>query len=254
MPIIGAQTIIDTDISEIKIVSLVPSITELLCHLGLEKNINGCTKFCEHPIGLKSTAKIIGGTKNPRIDDILALGPNIVFANKEENRKEDVLALSATLNVHVSDINSVSDFSEFVTELGQMLSFLQRTSVFIQQLQQLLSNLKASPSKRVIYLIWKKPFMAAGKGTYIDSVLTECGYTNLVNTVRYPELSLSEITALNPDCIFLSSEPYPFGKQDIQEMKSDTTSDVKLVDGELFSWYSNRIFHIESHLKALHQQ
>tara|TARA_R110001592_G_scaffold363109_3_gene680510 strand:+ start:9942 stop:10706 length:765 start_codon:yes stop_codon:yes gene_type:complete len=252
MPIIGANHIVNTDISEIKIVSLVPSITELLCHLGFSKNIVACTKFCEHPESLKSNIKQIGGTKNPRTDDILALEPDIVFANKEENRKEDVLALSTALDVHVSDINSVSDFSDFVTEIGQILAIDNTASAFNAQLDTLLQSIKNLPTKNVIYLIWKKPYMAAGKGTYIDSVLEACGLNNLITQERYPELSIEEIKERHPECILLSSEPYPFNKQDIQEMKNETVTDVKLVDGELFSWYSNRIFHIESHLKALH--
>lgn len=251
MPIIGAQHTFNTSISELKIVSLVPSITELLCHLGLQKNIVACTKFCIHPSHLKKSTQQIGGTKNPRVQDIIDLQPDIVMANKEENRKEDVEAISKHVNVHVSDINSLSDFKNFVNELGELMSLSAKVLAFNTRLDRLNSNLSPGNKKSVVYLIWKAPYMAAGKGTYIDSVLNHCGFTNLITENRYPETDLEAIQQLKPDCIFLSSEPYPFKQQDIAEMLAATGIDVKLVDGELFSWYSNRIFHLESHLKAL---
>jgi ABC-type Fe3+-hydroxamate transport system substrate-binding protein len=251
MPIIGPQHTFNTDINEIKIVSLVPSITELLCHLGLENNIIACTKFCEHPLGIKSRAKIIGGTKNPRVKEITELKPDLIFANKEENTKEDVMALGSSCNVHLSDINTVDDFCAFVTEVGKLLRMENKASEFNLRLANVFANLRSQETKKVVYLIWKGPFMAAGKGTYINSVLEKCGFINLITESRYPEITWSEIQKLNPDSIFLSSEPYPFKMQDIREMAQTSDTDIKLVDGELFSWYSNRIFHLESHLNAL---
>lgn len=251
MPIIGANHTFNTGTSELRIVSLVPSITELLCHLGLRKNIIACTKFCEHPIDLKSVVQQIGGTKNPRTEEIIALNPDVVFTNKEENRKDDVLHLSQYINVHVSDINTISDFKAFVTDLGKLFAIEEKTSAFNFKLSQLFTNLSTGFQQKAVYLIWKSPYMAAGKNTYIDSVLTHCGYINAVDHSRYPEITIEEIQQLKPDCVFLSSEPYPFKKKDLLELQKSTGLEIKIVDGELFSWYSNRIFHIESHLKAL---
>lgn len=251
MPFKGANHIVMKDTSELRLVSLVPSITELLCHLGFENNIVGCTKFCIHPASLKTTSRNVGGTKNPRIDDILDLKPDLVFTNKEENRKEDVELLAKNLDVHVSNINNVQDFQSFVSEIGVLLVIQSECNAFNARLQEMLSSLKDNLTGSVMYFIWKKPYMSVGVDTYIHSVLEHCGFTNVIQKTRYPEIDLNEINRLNPDYIFLSSEPYPFGKVDIQEMKAHTKAVVKLVDGELFSWYSNRIFHIQSHLSAL---
>lgn len=251
MPFVGSDFQLSASPNEWRIVSLVPSITELLCHLGLQKNIVGCTKFCVHPIGFKQTVKIIGGTKNVRVADVVNLNPTLVIANKEENQKDDIVTLAEQVPVHLSDINTIADFKEFLTTLGSMFNIQNACESMRTKLDSLLELAPNFNGKKVLYFIWKDPYMAAGTHTYINDVLKSAGLVNCLDDERYPEINLNEINHYKPDVIFLSSEPYPFKEKDVEELKQRFLCDVYLVDGELFSWYSNRILHLPAHLNAI---
>lgn len=251
MPFVGPDFKLTSPIQNVRIVSLVPSITELLCHLGLNKNIVGCTKFCVHPVGFKQTVKIIGGTKNVRIADVVELKPTLVIANKEENQKDDIESLAEQVPVHLSDINTITDFKDFLAALGSMFNNKEACESLSNKLDDVLAIAPHFKGKKVLYFIWKNPYMAAGKATYIDDVLQNIGLHNCLDIERYPEITLDAIDGYKPDVIFLSSEPYPFKDKDVQELKQRFSCDVYLVDGELFSWYSNRILHLPAHLNAI---
>lgn len=224
-----------------RIVSLVPSQTELLFDLGLAERIVGITKFCAHPEEWFRTKSRVGGTKQLDFDAISALNPDLIIANKEENNKEDIEQLARHFPVWVSDVNDLDSALEMI----RLVAELTRTdsSKLTQEIQSGFSQVKPiQPQKKVLYLIWKNPYMAAGSYTFIHDMILRCGFENMVTDKRYPELGEAEFVQLNPELILLSSEPFPFKEKHIQELQNllpDAT--IKLVDGEMFSWYGSRL-------------
>lgn len=227
-----------------RLISLVPSQTELLVDLGLEENILGITKFCVHPKRLRKIKKIVGGTKSVHLDRIQALKPDIILCNKEENTKEMVAALEAIAPVHVSDISNLQEALELMLQYGEIFQKQNPAEILVHNIQQKLEDLKQKNKekrpKKVAYLIWKDPLMAAGKGTFIDELLQLNQLDNVFSKTRYPETSLEELSQKKPDVLMLSSEPFPFSEKHI-EMFSGLGTEIKLVDGEFFSWYGSRL-------------
>lgn len=224
-----------------RIVSLVPSQTELLFDLGLGERVVGITKFCVHPKEWFRTKTRVGGTKKLEFETIGKLNPDLIIANKEENNREDIQRLENDFPVWVSDVNDLDSASEMIYCIGEItgsnaLELLCEIDLRFGYLQAI------SPSKRILYLIWKDPYMAAGSDTFIQDMLQRCGFENVVGEARYPQCSVDEIVRLNPDLVLLSSEPYPFKEKHIQELKELLPNAIiKLVDGELFSWYGSRL-------------
>lgn len=235
-----------------RIISLVPSQTELLVDLGLEERIVGVTKFCVYPKNIKRRKIIVGGTKNYRMEVIERLQPDLIIGNKEENEREGIEALMKKYPVWLSDICSVEDSFEMITGLGGLLGASMQAEQIVQQLKSDFS--KPLPKKGSgIYLIWNDPVMAAGRGTFIDEMLEFAGFSNLVMTARYPELSQEELIGYNPDYLLLSSEPYPFGEPHRSFFQSLMPhSKIELVDGEMFSWYGSRLLHARKYLETLY--
>lgn len=240
-------------ISEIpqRIVSLVPSQTELLVDLGLENAIVGVTKFCVHPKHLIHEKKIVGGTKQVHYDKIKSLKPDIILCNKEENTKEMISELELIAPVHISDIYTIEDSLELITMYGDLFNKVEDSEVLVDQIKLKLKNFKTiilkRPKLKVAYFIWKNPWMVAANQTFINEMLLLNNFVNVYqDTNRYPEIALSNLKEKQPDIILLSSEPYPFKDNDIFEFKSICSeSKVIIVDGEAFSWYGSRL------LKAL---
>lgn len=235
-----------------RVVSLVPSLTELVFDLGAREKLVGVTKFCVHPESLRKEVSQIGGTKNPRIADILALEPDLIIANKEENRKEDIDELAKHIPVFVTDINGLSDGLETILTFGQLFDAEQKAREIHQKIEAITNAIgqltPARTPQNALYLIWQKPYMAAGTDTYISQMLKEFGIENIVSKkgnegLRYPEISAEEIKTLNPDMILLSSEPYPFKTVHCVEFENEFGIPCKMVDGELFSWYGSRLMH-----------
>jgi ABC-type Fe3+-hydroxamate transport system substrate-binding protein len=226
-----------------RIISLVPSQTELLFDLGLDEQIVGVTKFCIHPADkLKHIAKI-GGTKQLNIKLIHNLQPDLIIANKEENEKTQVEELIRHYPVWISDINNLPAALDMIAKVGEMTGTQDKAIEIVEGVSRQFQSLQPAQRKlRVMYLIWRKPFMAAGSDTFINSMLQLCGFENVADAERYPELSAEQLIAAKPDVLLLSSEPYPFGQKHIDEFKL-MLPDVKieLVDGELFSWYGSRL-------------
>jgi ABC-type Fe3+-hydroxamate transport system substrate-binding protein len=225
----------------IRIVSLVPSQTELLAYLGLENNVVGITKFCIHPNEWFKNKKRVGGTKNLKIQEIIDLKPDLIIGNKEENTESDILALAEYCPIWMSDVNSVEEALLMIREVGK-LTYSTRIA------EELISNLEVGfkqisiigKNRKVLYFIWDDPAMVVGKGTYIHSVLTKLGFANVVDMCRYP--AISEIKNMRPEIVLLSSEPFPFTEMHIHKYKElFPNSEVLLVDGEMFSWYGSRM-------------
>ncbi|MCH6202174.1 helical backbone metal receptor [Aquiflexum sp. LQ15W] len=224
-----------------RIVSLVPSQTELLVDLGLRDRIVGVTKFCIHPKGLKKEKTVIGGTKNFHFDKIESLQPDLIIGNKEENYQEGIERLSEKFPVWMSDIYTLEDAYRMIMCVGELTDTSIKATQIVSRVKEGLEKefkLKGS----AVYLIWKDPLIAVGSNTFIDSILEKAGFKNLINQSRYPEIDLEEIVKLNPEFLLLSSEPFPFKEKHIsffQEKLPKTK--IKIVDGEMFSWYGSRL-------------
>ncbi len=228
-----------------KIISVVPSQSELLWDLGLQKELIGITKFCIHPNKMFTSIAKIGGTKNINIEKVKSFNPDLIIANKEENQKEQIEELQKFFPVWISDIYNLTDALNMITELGKLLNKKNVADLLANSINNKFESInKIIKKKNVVYLIWQQPIMAASSNTFIDSMLNVCGFNNLIEnkSSRYPEVSAKELINLNPDFVFLSSEPYPFKKNHIDFYKKLLpNSKVILVDGEFFSWYGSRL-------------
>lgn len=228
-----------------RIVSLVPSQTELLIDLGLEDKLVGVTKFCIHPDGLKQRKTIIGGTKNFDFEKIASLKPDLIIGNKEENYKEGIESLEKHFPVWMSDIYNLEDAKTMIQEVGKITDTSDKSKEIIHQIEQEESQLNHIEYKNALYFIWRNPYMVAGSNNYINEMLRLNGYKNLCNSsdfVRYPEVTEEEIIQINPETILLSSEPFPFKQKHVEELKKLLPkTEIKIVDGELYSWYGSRI-------------
>lgn len=237
-----------------RIISLVPSQTELLFDLGLEDRIAGVTKFCIHPEKAKSKI-IVGGTKNFRTDIIEQLHPDLIIGNKEENEEKGILSLRKIYPVWMSDISSLEDALSMIRSIGGLTSTQAKSETIINSIAKRFDELSEVPSRRCLYLIWKKPWMVAGKNTFIDSMLSKINLVNSIDALRYPELNDRDIAALAPEVILLSSEPYPFKEKHIRELKDLVPSaKVLLVDGEMFSWYGSRLVKSPAYFNSVLRQ
>ena len=226
-----------------RIISIVPSQTELLFYLGLDERVIGITKFCVHPADkFKFTTKV-GGTKQLDIDKIKALKPDLIIANKEENERAQVEELMNICPVWISDISNLGEATDMIERVGALVGRATQAKGLSSTIKQQFGHLIIQASGlRVAYLIWRKPYMAAGRNTFIDDMLQKCGLTNAFDAERYPEISSQILIDARPDVILLSSEPYPFKEKHIAEFKAMLPSAIiKLVDGELFSWYGSRL-------------
>lgn len=235
-----------------RIISLVPSQTELLHYLALDKKTVGITKFCVHPADWRKNKTSVGGTKILKYGVIDSLEPDLILANKEENSKEDILLLSENYPVWVSDVNSLDDAFEMIRSIGAITNASLAANALTLKIKASFSELNRIPTRRVLYLIWRKPYMAAGKQTFIDDLLGRCGFENVLSESRYPELKPSEIVRLNPEIVFFSSEPYPFKEHHMNFVqKLLPYAKMQLVDGEPFSWYGSRLLFSVAYFKKL---
>jgi ABC-type Fe3+-hydroxamate transport system substrate-binding protein len=225
-----------------RIVSLVPSQTELLFTLGLNYKIAGVTKFCVHPGDLVKHKTRVGGTKSFDFARIDQLAPDLIIGNKEENYCEGIEQLMETHPVWMSEIYSLDDALRMIGDLGALTDTDAEARNVIQKIVSQFGKLEKRGPARVLYLIWRKPYMAAGTNTFIDDMISRNGWTNAVRLARYPQLTESDIVSLRPDLIFLSSEPYPFTGKHLNEINAlCPTARGVLVDGEMFSWYGSRL-------------
>lgn len=237
-----------------RIISLVPSQTELLFDLGLDKEMIGITKFCIHPREKFLAATKIGGTKKLDIEKIRDLKPDLIIGNKEENERGQIEELMMEFPVWMSDIRVLDDAIEMIELLGCITGREERALRISADINKSFHSLilNKTNTRRIAYFIWKDPYMLAGKNTFIDNILMKAGYQNVVASDRYPVLSSEQLRNLDPEIIFLSSEPYPFKNEHIPEMKSIwPNSEVIIVDGELFSWYGSRLLLTPCYLRSL---
>ena len=223
-----------------RIVCLVPSLTELLAYFELDQEVVGITKFCIYPEDWFKDKERVGGTKTIDIEKIKSLNVDLIIGNKEENTKEDIEALMQIAPVWMSDVNSIEDTYHLIASLSSIFNKEELGAQLIQNLQSYFQlHAKEGAGKSVLYFIWHNPGFVAGKNTYIDSYLAALGYRNCVSVERYPDVNT--IGEINPDVVFLSSEPFPFQESHMSYYQSlYPDAEIKLVDGERYSWYGVR--------------
>ena len=251
------QRILIAPVKPMRIVSLVPSQTELLFDLGLGNRVVGITKFCIHPNEWFRSKIRVGGTKNVNFDTIKQLAPDLIIGNKEENDRKSIEQLMQQYTVWMSDIKSLADAKAMISAIGNLTQTADNADSIISEIDEGFEGLiPLKPARSVLYLIWRGPYMAAGAGTFIYHILESCGFyapgplSDI--DIRYPELSEEQIFKLNPEFVFLSSEPYPFKDKHIQELQELLPhAKIMLVVGEMFSWFGSRLIHTGPYLKGL---
>lgn len=243
-----------------RIISLVPSQTELLFDLGLSREVIGITKFCIHPSEWFHTKTRVGGTKQLKTDLIRELQPDLIIANKEENVKEQIEELAAGVNgekqipVWVSDVNNLPDAYEMIEQLGLITGKAEAAKEMVLRIRENFALLTIHHSPvTCCYLIWQDPYMTIGGDTFIHAMLQAAGLHNIyANKTRYPELTIAELQAANCDLLLLSSEPYPFKQKHIDELQAQLPNTrILLADGEMFSWYGSRLLQAPGYFEKL---
>ena len=234
-----------------RVVSLVPSLTETIASLGARFNLCGVTRFCTSPEDIRTVVPTVGGTKNFSVRAVLNQQPDCVVGVKEENTKELILELAEKVPVVLFDIQNVEDALQMIAILGQLLDKNQEAKTMIQSITSGFQKLNMKPEikPRVLYLIWKDPWMAAGRETFIGEMIAEAGFDNLIPG-RYPEVE--DETFRQADVILLSSEPYPFTEKHSVTLQKKYPGKVFIcVDAKMFSWYGSHLLQVPSYFKKL---
>lgn len=243
-----------------RIVSLVPSQTELLYDLGLGEEVIGITKFCVHPDTWFRNKTRIGGTKNIHINTVRELQPDLIIANKEENLYEQIIELEKIAPVWTSDVSTIADALGMIRTIGELTGREKNAGPIIEKIKNALaeiSNLTASVRKiPTVYLIWKDPYMTVGGDTFIHEIMSLAGLQNVfADRKRYPEISIEEIRSAGAELVLLSSEPYPFKEKHIAGLSLQLSgAKIMLADGEMFSWYGSRMMHLGEYIKDFLRQ
>jgi ABC-type Fe3+-hydroxamate transport system substrate-binding protein len=243
-----------------RIISLVPSQTELLVDLGLAERVVGITKFCVHPREKFKTTPKIGGTKQFKFELIDALQPDLILGNKEENYQSGIEMLAQKYPVWMSDIITFEDALQMIAQVGALVNEPEKSQTIVNQIVtkyhtlSLLQNPLTKPLK-VAYFIWYEPLLVVGGGTFIQTMLEKTGLINaFAHLSRYPQISPEILQNAQPDLIFLSSEPFPFKNKHLNIMQAICpAAQVVLVDGELFSWYGTRLLKAADYFQKLGQ-
>lgn len=240
-----------------RIISLVPSQTELLADLGLEEEVIGITRFCVHPREWFLNKTRVGGTRQLDLELIHRLQPDLIIANKEENTKEQVGELAVRHPVWVSDISTLPAAIAMIRELGNICGREAKAHELADTIERGFASLPtAVVPVPAAYLIWRKPYMTVGGDTFIHDMLRYAGFGNMyADRSRYPETDLQELRNKNPEVLLLSSEPYPFRQKHLEELQQELPGvRILLVDGEMFSWYGSRLRHAPAYVKELSGQ
>jgi ABC-type hemin transport system substrate-binding protein len=225
-----------------RIVSLVPSVSETLAEWGLAPELVACTKFCVRPKGLRRTTQIVGGTKDFSVAEVLKLNPTHVIVNQEENTRLLVEELAKSTDLLLTFPKSPLDVAKMLRDIGSFLNCTSIANASATEIEDIIERLKSKPrhAKKFLYLIWRQPYMAAGRDTYISRLLELAGWINAYEgDERYPVLSLEQLKGIAASSVFLSSEPYPFRKRDAVSLRNEwhEVPDIFKVDGQLLSWH-----------------
>ena len=239
-----------------RIISTVPSQTELLSDLGLEDEVVGVTRFCTYPEGWKKTKTIIGGTKRLDFNKISSLNPDLIIGNKEENIKPQVEEIASKFSYWISDVECFEDNQKLIKDVGEICNRVDEAKKLCAKIEEVCNTVKSvqKTRKKVAYFIWRNPFMVAGNNTYINSILNKLGFENVFEHLegRYPRVTIDDLKRVEVDEIFLSSIPFPFNELHAQEIKLHfPDKKITFVDGEIFSYYGSRIAKSKEYLLSL---
>jgi ABC-type Fe3+-hydroxamate transport system substrate-binding protein len=237
-----------------RIVSLVPSQTELLYELELDKEVIGITKYCVHPGQWFRNKTRIGGTKAVHIEQVKALKPHLIIANKEENIKEQIDALAADFPVWISDISNLQQALQMIEAIGTITNTAEKAKPMAVEIKKRFNQLPFQKNNiRAAYLIWQNPYMTVGADTFISNMLLYCGFENIFSDQqRYPTTSVEEIKSRDCELLLLSSEPFPFKQKHIEELQKQLpATKILLADGEMFSWYGSRLLLAPQYFQSL---
>ena len=233
-----------------RVVSLCPSTTELIFQLGGQDLLVGITSWCIHPAHGVASLEKVGGTKDPKVQRIIELAPDLVFFNEEENRKEDADVLAAAnVPLHISFPKTVVASIELIRSIGRAIDREEAAEALALQAERALEAVSKSAESadpiRYAYLIWRKPWMAAGADTYLTDLLGLAGGVNVMAAggERYPALELDQLVEAAPQVILLCSEPFPFKDKHIEELrKTEGLQHLTyiLADGEALTWHGSR--------------
>lgn len=233
-----------------RIVSLVPSLTETLVDFGLLSSVVGRTRWCTEPAALVESIETVGGTKNPNVERILELRPDLVVVNKEENRLEDCLEIEkAGISLHVTHPCTVSEAAEMLEDLGRVcgageqgMALASRCRIALQAADE---RLAATPSVSTFCPIWRRPFMTFRRRTYIGDMLARAGCFNVFGDrfgADFFEVTVDEILAAGPRLVVLPDEPYVFEDKHADELRAaGVDAHYLLLDGKDLAWYGPRI-------------
>jgi len=237
-----------------RIISLVPSQTELLAYLGMDNEVVGITKFCVHPQEWFKNKKRIGGTKNIDLNKIEELQPDVIIGNKEENKEEQIKELMQRYPVWMSDIHNLNDAFDMILNVGKLVNKYDKADVLVKNIR---SNFKSLHSHeipaRAAYFIWREPYMSVGKSAFISNMMEMLNLHNVFAAMpgEYPVVTTEQIKQAEPEIILLSSEPYPFAEKHKAEFKEICPSaKIMLTDGEYFSWYGSRLLNAPAYFNA----
>lgn len=227
-----------------RVVSLVPSQTELLADLGLAERVVGITKFCIEPDTWYRSKTRVGGTKTPDLEKIRSLSPDLILANKEENRQEDILALEKDFPVYVSDVRNLAQACDMIRDIGVLTGTESRAVSMAQSIEDRFRQFTFSKKTACVYLIWKEPLMAVNRDTFISDMLERSGFINVFGDKpeRYPQVDPAEILQSGAEVILLSSEPFPFTERDKRQLQELCPGkSILFADGKMFSWYGSQL-------------
>lgn len=237
-----------------RIVSVVPSQTELLFGLGLSaERVVGITRFCTHPEAETKKIAKVGGTKQLDIEKIKNLRPDLILANKEENTREQIELLMQVAPVWVSNVSTLEEAFEMIEAIGQLTGTGPKAKSLVEAIRANFNELPKRKPLRTVYYIWKGPYMVVGGDTFIHHLLEAAGFKNVfAKKNRYPPIPMSDLIDASPEVILLSDEPYPF-KQKHQEQFREICpqAQVLLVRGDMFSWYGSRLLETPNYINEL---
>jgi len=247
------------------VISLVPSWTETLFYLGLTaEEILGRTDYCVHPPAKVRDIEKLGGPKDPNLDRVFELNPDLIIVDREENRREDVERMDTywgVSRVFATGPTTVNQALETVGQLGLLLNSRDRARELVENVRSWMTRLVRQDRGTVVYLVWEDPLIAATRQTYIGDVLETLGYKNVLegshladvkkeSGMAYPVVTLEEVIRLRPETIFLPTEPFPFRRMHVDRLRTQIHQldskyaenvDIRIVNGEYFSWYGSRM-------------
>lgn len=226
-----------------RIVSLCPSVTETLFALGAGKRVIACTDYCRHPAEIIAALPSIGGTKTVNEIRLRQLHPDLIVSVREENDERQIAALASDLPVLILDPVDIASALSGLSLLGLVVGCTDTARALVQTIHDAFDTLPRLDNCAALYLIWRKPFMTAGHGTYIGDVMARLGLQNAASTTeRYPVLDTLTLEANQPRLLLAASEPFPFAEKHLPELRRlAPNAEIILVDGEMFGWHGARM-------------